>query len=81
METQLSTTWAVSEFTKKNGATQLVPGSHTWDKDRTPDLHEIVSAEKKPGSVLIYSGTVIHGDGENTSNNNRLGVLLHYTLK
>ncbi|MCE7997448.1 MAG: mitomycin antibiotic biosynthesis protein [Rhodobiaceae bacterium] len=80
IETQLSTIWAASAFTKENGATQLVPGSHTWDKDRTPEPHEIVSAEMKPGSVLIYSGTVIHGGGENTSDSNRLGVLLHYTL-
>ena len=34
----------------------------------------------KPGSVLIYSGTVMHGGGENNTEENRLGVLLHYAL-
>jgi hypothetical protein len=80
IETQLSTIWAISEFTKENGATQLVPGSHTWEKNRQAEAHEIVSAEMKPGSVLIYSGTVMHGGGENNTKVNRLGVLLHYTL-
>lgn len=81
IETQLSTIWAISEFTKANGATQLVPGSHLWESDREPQPHEIVRAEMKPGSVLIYSGTVIHGGGTNrTENERRLAVLIHYTL-
>ena len=30
---------------------------------------------------MIYNGSVMHGGGENTTNNdNRLAVLLHYTL-
>ena len=28
IETQVSTIWAVTEFTRENGATQVVPGSH-----------------------------------------------------
>ena len=81
IETQLSTIWAMSEFTEANGATQLVPGSHLWDSEREPQPHEIVRAEMKPGSVLIYSGTVIHGGGANvTAHEFRLAVLIHYTL-
>jgi hypothetical protein len=80
IETQLSTIWAINEFTKENGATQVVPGSHTWGKNRQAEAHEIASAEMKPGSVLIYSGTVMHGGGENNTEENRLGVLLHYAL-
>lgn len=80
IETQLSTIWAIDDFTTANGATQLVPGSHTWDKNRVPQSFEIVSAEMKAGSVLIYSGTVLHGGGANESDSSRLGVLLHYTL-
>ncbi len=81
IETQFSTIWAITEFTKANGATQLVPGSHNWDKDRQPKPHEIAYAEMKPGSVLLYSGTVIHGGGANvTEDEHRLAVLIHYTL-
>ena len=81
IETQLSTIWAISEFSAANGATQLVPGSHLWDAEREPQPHEIVPAEMKPGSVLIYSGTVIHGGGTNSTRDQyRLAVLIHYTL-
>lgn len=45
-----------------------------------PEPHEIAYAEMKPGSVLIYTGTIIHGGGANTTQENRLGVLIHYAL-
>ena len=78
IETQLSTVWAIDDFTKENGATQVVPGSHKWDRDREPKENEICYAEMKKGSVFIYTGSVIHGGGANNSNKNRLGVFLHY---
>lgn len=80
IETQLGTMIALSDFTHDNGATRIVPGSHTWDAARQPEPHEIASAEMPAGSILIYSGTVIHGGGENITDTPRLGVLLHYTL-
>ena len=78
IETQLSTVWAIDDFTKENGATQVVPGSHKWNRDREPKEDEICYAEMKKGSVFIYTGSVIHGGGANNSNKNRLGVFLHY---
>jgi hypothetical protein len=80
IETQISTIWAVSDFTRDNGATLVVPGSQHWDKDRQPASHEVAAAEMSAGSVLIYTGTVMHGGGTNVTSTNRLGVLLHYTL-
>jgi len=80
IETQFSTIWAISEFTRENGATQFVPGSHKWEKGRKAQPDEIAYAEMSPGSVLLYNGTVLHGGGANTTETNRLGVLLHYTL-
>ncbi len=78
IETQLSTVWAITDFTKENGATQVVPGSHKWDRNRDPLEKEICFAEMKKGSVFIYTGSVIHGGGANNSEENRLGVFLHY---
>ena len=78
IETQLSTVWAITDFTKENGATQVVPGSHKWDKDRSPLPEEIEYAEMSAGSVFIYTGSVMHGGGANKSNAERLGVFLHY---
>jgi hypothetical protein len=80
IETQLSTIWAIDEFTQANGATRVVPGSQSWAGDREPEPQEIAVATMRPGSVLIYSGTVLHGGGANSTSAPRLGVLLHYTL-
>ena len=81
VEPLMSTIWAVTDFTRENGATQIVPGSHKWDKDRVPSEDEIAYAEMTAGSVLLYTGTVLHGGGENiTSSEARTGVFLHYAL-
>ena len=78
IETQFSTVWAITDFTKENGATQVVPGSHKWDKNRQPLPEEIAYAEMEAGSVFIYTGSVLHGGGTNTTEESRLGVFLHY---
>ena len=80
IEPILGTIWAITEFTKENGATQVVPGSHKWDKTREPVTEEIAYAEMEPGSVLLYTGTVLHGGGENLTKSNRLGAFIHYSL-
>ena len=78
IETQFSTVWAINDFTKENGATQVVPGSHKWHKDRQPLPEEIAFAEMQAGSVFIYTGSVLHGGGTNNTDEPRLGVFLHY---
>lgn len=81
VEPLFSTIWAITSFTQENGATQVVPGSHQWDKDRLPEAHEIAYAEMAPGSVLCYTGTVLHGGGANaTTDEVRTGVFMHYAL-
>ena len=81
IEPLFSTIWALTPFTRENGATQVVVGSHRWDKSRQPEADEIAYAEMSPGSVLCYNGTVLHGGGANTTEHDtRVGVFLHYTL-
>jgi len=80
VEPQLNTIWAITDFTEENGATQVVPGSPSWSESRRAEPHEIGYAEMKAGSVLIYSGSVIHGGGENRSAGDRVGINITYCL-
>ncbi|QLC26189.1 phytanoyl-CoA dioxygenase family protein [Parasphingopyxis algicola] len=81
IEPQLNTIWAVTDFTFENGATQVAPGSNLWDDDtRLPTEDELIRAEMKAGSVLVYSGSVIHGGGANVSGADRMGLNITYAL-
>ena len=76
----VATMWAVTDFTVENGATLLVPGSHRWPKERRATPDEIVSAEMKAGSVLIWLGGTLHAGGANVSDDWRYGVILTYSV-
>jgi ectoine hydroxylase-related dioxygenase (phytanoyl-CoA dioxygenase family) len=57
-----NTMWAITDFTRENGATRIIPGSHT--RDRSPDPFEkydgVIAAEMPRGSVLVYNGSLWH---------------------
>jgi len=78
---QIEAMFALSDFTFDNGATQVVPGSHKWPKDRKAKPEEISYAEMKAGSALIYLGSTIHGGGANITNyEKRRGMFLGYVV-
>jgi len=89
-ELQLATVIAFVDFTRENGATRVVPGSHRWP-DRTrpameqvlgapPDADAIAYAEMPAGSAVVYSGGTIHGGGANVTDVPRRGAHLSYCL-
>lgn len=80
VEPQFNTIWALTDFTEENGATQVVPGSVEWPDNRKIRSEEICQAEMSKGSVLLYSGSVFHGGGENRSADFRVGINLTYAL-
>lgn len=80
LEPQLNTIWALTDFTKENGATVVVPGSTQWPDDRRPEPHEIGYAEMEKGSLLLYTGSVFHGGGANSSGGDRIGLNITYAL-
>lgn len=80
IEPQLNMIWAVTDFTKENGATRVVPGSHLWEDGRGAHDDEITYAEMKAGSVIIYTGSVIHSGGANVSDSDRVGINITYSL-
>lgn len=74
----LNTIWAFDDFTKANGATRLIPKSHTWT-GRAPNASDkLIYAEMPAGSVMFYPGNAWHGGGANTTATPRLGVILEY---
>jgi hypothetical protein len=80
IEPQFNAIWALTDFTAENGATQVVPGSNEWDFARETEPDEVVQAEMTRGSVLLYTGSVIHGGGENRSAAPRIGLTFTYSL-
>ena len=80
LEPQFNTIWAITDFTSENGATQVVPGSTQWPDDQEIQPEQITQAEMKAGSVLVYSGSVFHGGGANTSDHDRIGINITYAL-
>lgn len=89
-ELQLASVIAFVDFTRDNGATRVVPGSHRWP-DRldspaeqimrtppTPD--QIAYAEMAAGSAVVYLGGTIHAGGANVTDIPRRAVHLSYCL-
>ncbi len=77
--TVCNTMWALTDFTEANGATRVVPGSHTVD--HSPDLrqeYDSVPAEMERGSVLVWHGSLWHGGGANTTADRRVGIAMNY---
>ncbi len=77
-EVQCNTLWAITDFTEANGATRLMPGSnHAADKQRF-EVSDTEAAEMEAGSVLLYTGAVYHGGGENRTEEIRYGLNITY---
>jgi phytanoyl-CoA dioxygenase PhyH len=71
---------ALDAFTEENGATVVIPGSHTWG-DRLPNQDEERSAKSvvmPKGSMLFFVGTLWHGAGANRSASPRACVTAQY---
>jgi ectoine hydroxylase-related dioxygenase (phytanoyl-CoA dioxygenase family) len=89
-ELQLATVIALVDFTRENGGTRIVPGSHRWpDRDLSPSeqfararptVEQIAYAEMPAGSAVVYTGGTIHAGGSNTTEIPRRGAHLSYCL-
>lgn len=72
------TVWAIDDFTEENGATVIIPGSHTWGEDGMPDRADAKPAVMSAGSVVVFLGTTWHGGGQNQSDESRFAVTHQY---
>lgn len=76
-----NTMWAITDFTNENGATRLVPKSHTepgWPDYFKQDDIETIPAEMEKGDVLIWNGALWHDGGANQTNERRIGIAMNY---
>ena len=89
-ELQLASVIAFVDFTRENGATRVVPGSHRWPDRKLspaeqvmappPAPEKIAYAEMPAGSAVVYLGGTIHGGGANSTDIPRRGAHLSYCL-
>ena len=79
-DSTFSTMWALTDFTAENGATRVVPGSRQDEHRKQFAPEDALPAEMKSGSVLLYTGSLYHGGGENQSDGHRVGLIVHYSL-
>jgi ectoine hydroxylase-related dioxygenase (phytanoyl-CoA dioxygenase family) len=92
-ELQLATVIAFVDFTRDNGATRIIPGSHRWPDrqmlpseqvmhmaEHAPEPDQIAYAEMPAGSAVVYTGGTIHAGGSNVTDIPRRGAHLSYCL-
>lgn len=70
--------WAIDDFTFDNGATRIIPGSHTFADGEFGSEDQAIACEMSAGSVVFFLGTTIHGGGANNSDAARLAVACQY---
>jgi hypothetical protein len=80
IEPQFNTIWAMTDFTRENGATRIAPTSNHWPYEQKADDDQFAFADMEKGSVLLYSGSVLHSGGQNESEVERIGMNITYCL-
>ena len=80
-EVELASVIALVDFRAETGATLVAPGSHRWERDRQPRADELVAAEMRAGSAVIYLGSTIHAGGTNaTAAEHRRGMHMSFCV-
>jgi len=71
----------MTDYTAEMGATRVVPGSQVGDKKPTDYADdECLQAEMSRGSVLIYSGKIVHSGAANRSDQARRAINVNYCV-
>ncbi|NKB70667.1 MAG: hypothetical protein GKR89_26655 [Candidatus Latescibacteria bacterium] len=75
LPTQAQSMFALSQFTRENGASRIVPGSHLRDIDGA----SVPAAEERlllcrPGTVTVFDNRLLHGGDANTTDQIRYAI-------
>ncbi|KZM20807.1 dioxygenase [Ascochyta rabiei] len=68
---------ALTPFREENGATRIIPRTHTSMNMAFNDSSESLAAEINPGDALFFSGRLIHRGGHNQTNEVRRALTIH----
>lgn len=65
----INVAWCLDDFTRENGATEVVVGSHRWHRGPTEADAGVpmIPVEAPAGSVLAFESRIWHRSGANTS--------------
>ena len=65
----INVAWCIDDFTRENGATEVVVGSHRWNRAPTEADAQVkmISAEAPAGSMIAFESRIWHRTGANTS--------------
>jgi ectoine hydroxylase-related dioxygenase (phytanoyl-CoA dioxygenase family) len=75
----VSAIWALDDFTADNGATEVLPGSHTWGAaSPAADDPRVQRVEMPAGSVVVFLGSLWHRGGAHRGTTTRLGITPQY---
>lgn len=80
IDVEVSSIWALDDFSEHNGATRVVPDSHRLPHGARFADNESLPAEMPRGSVVLYLGSTFHGAGANQSDGVRIGINVDYVL-
>ena len=73
--------WMLDDFTERNGALRVVPGSHKWGRlpeaGAKPDGEMLVTG--KAGDVVVMNAHMWHGGSENFTDHQRRAMHVYYT--
>jgi ectoine hydroxylase-related dioxygenase (phytanoyl-CoA dioxygenase family) len=73
--------WMLTEFTRLNGATEVVPGTHlsgAYPEKENQSRYATLQPEARAGTLMIFDGRLWHGNGANVGTDERIGVLATY---
>jgi ectoine hydroxylase-related dioxygenase (phytanoyl-CoA dioxygenase family) len=71
--------WAVTDFTRENGATRAIPGSHLWPAGRHPTADDPVDyLEMAKGSAAVWLGATYHAASSNRTDAARIGTQMGF---
>lgn len=83
----ISVIGAIDDFTKANGATEIIPGSHAWgergetgwpSQDKGDLEPMLVPMEIPAGAAIVFCGTLLHRGGANVTDRPRLAFTNQY---